>query len=618
MTALDWDPRVPHSVKGLLADFVAAGVLESADVHLARRLERIGGEPQEAVLLAVALAVRAVRLGSVCLRLSEVQESTGVEDADDETMARLLALRWPELRAWTTALEGSPLVAVGVDGPAERPLRLVDGLLYLDRYWRQERLIAQAVDDSRRRPPPALDPERLAAALHRLFPGDDADRQRLAAAVAAGRWLTVLAGGPGTGKTTTLAKLLAVLRDQPGQPVRIALAAPTGKAQARMAEAVSGVVTGFGDDDRERLGDVSATTLHRLLGWRPGGGSRFRHDRDNRLPYDVVVVDEASMVSLTLMARLIEALRDDARLILVGDPYQLASVEAGAVLGDLVRRRPPSDASATDALAVVDRDLADLSDDELELARTCGVVTLTRVHRHGGAIKALADAIKAGDSEAVLGILRRGDAVKFVEDHELSDIRSDVVSAGLDLLHASLDGRPMDALDALQRHRLLCAHREGPFGVSHWSRQIEDWLRQARADYGRGGLWYLGRPLLVTGNDAELRLFNGDTGVVVDLDGPTAVFPAGEGYRPVPTHRLSEVSTVHAMSVHKSQGSQFGTVTLVLPEPTSPLLTRELLYTAVTRAQHAVRVIGTEESVRAAVARRIQRASGLAGPGSEA
>ena len=586
--------RRPTGATGLLAEFADADVLESADVHVAQRLGDLGGAPDEDVLLAAALAVRAVRHGSVCLDLAQAPSTVGVEDADEETLAKLRSLQWPQLDPWLERLAASNLVAAGTDDPGARPLRLVGSLLYLDRYWRQERIIATCVDDRRRRAAPPVDESRLGAALDRLFPptgaapspGADPDLQRLAAEVAVRRWLTVLAGGPGTGKTTTVAKLLAALRDQPGPELRIALAAPTGKAAARLEEAVRDVVAGLPDDDRQRVGVLPATTIHRLLGWTPAR-TRFKHHRDNRLPYDVVVVDEASMVSLTLMSRLVESLRGDARLVLVGDPDQLASVEAGAVLGDLVQRPLPEGAPATGP----------------------DVVTLTRVHRHGGRIKALAEAVKAGAVDEVLTLLAEGGEVELVPAERLDGVRSDVVAAGLALSDAASEGDVGAALERLEQHRLLCAHRQGPYGVAHWSRQVEEWLREARPDYGRGGLWYVGRPLLVTSNDRDLGLYNGDTGVVMSLHGQAkAVFPKGLEFA---TNRLSEVTTVHAMSVHKSQGSQFERVTLVLPEAASPLLTKELFYTAVTRAKQHVRVVGSEEAVRAAVARRIQRASGL-------
>ncbi|HEU5483805.1 MAG TPA: exodeoxyribonuclease V subunit alpha, partial [Microlunatus sp.] len=451
-------------------------------------------------------------------------------------------------------------------------------------------------------PPPPVDADQLAVSLDRLFTRagldpDEEDLQRRAAEVCARHWVTVLAGGPGTGKTTTVAKVLAMLADQPGAAPRIALAAPTGKAAARLSEALAEARNRLDPADAARVADLSAVTLHRLLGWLPASRGRFRHNADNRLPYDVVVVDEMSMVSLTLMARLLEAVRPDARLVLVGDPDQLSSVEAGAVLADI-----------TSALGASDR------------ARS--VVRLRRTWRYGGAIEDLARAVRAADEDAAVEVLRRGAGdVVFIET-DLSVARpagiealtAAVTESGSALQTAAGAGDLAAALEALDRHRLLCAHRHGPFGVSRWSLEAERWLAEAVPGYGEEGEWYVGRPLLVTVNDYDLNLFNGDTGVVVAAGGGVrAVFGRGSAPMLISPVRLDAVQTTHAMTVHRAQGSQFEVVSFVLPPPESPLLTRELLYTAVTRASRRVQVFGSEESVRRAVRRPANRASGLRG-----
>jgi len=298
-----FDARLALRATGLLAEFNAAGVLSAADVHVALRLGRLGAEADERVLLAVALAVRAVRLGSVCVELGGVRSTAA---PDEESTVDVDLLSWPEPAVWERAVEGSPLVAVGVSGNPSRPLRLVEGLLYLDRYWRQEEVVRTELGERLRRPELPVDEAVLHAALDRLFPEPESAGQRLAAQMAALRSVTVLAGGPGTGKTTTVAKLLDLLRSlqaERGPLPRIALAAPTGKAAARLEEAVHGEA-GVLDLDasiRAQLLALGASTLHRLLGWRPDSHSRFRHRRGNRLPHDVVIVDETSMVSLSLI-----------------------------------------------------------------------------------------------------------------------------------------------------------------------------------------------------------------------------------------------------------------------------------------------------------------------------
>jgi exodeoxyribonuclease V alpha subunit len=610
------DVQQVRRADGLLGEFNRAGVLGAADVHVAQRLRRLGGEDEERVLLAAALVVRAVRQGSVCVEIAESAATTAVDGVSAEDVA---ALPWPEPDAWVAALEASPLVAVDEDGPADRPLRWVDGLLYLDRYWRQQQVIAAYVDVAMSQDATAVAGGTLTPALQRLFPADQPDLQRLAAVVAAHRRLSILAGGPGTGKTTTVAKILAVLQDQADGELRIALAAPTGKAAARLQEAANTAAAELDEGDRERLGVLKASTLHRLLGYKPGARTRFRHDRDNRLAYDVVVVDEASMVSLTMMARLVEALRPACRLVLVGDPDQLASVEVGAVLGDLVERPVPGAATASAPVEeVLGADLGALPVGERERALTAGVVRLSHVHRFSEEIQELAAAIRRGAPGAVDEVIeKRYACIEFIDADpettgDLEALHDDAVTAGAELMQAARAGDASGSLAALERHRLLCGHREGPHGVARWGGLVEEWLTDEIKGYGREGLWYVGRPLLVTANDYQLRLFNGDSGVVVDVDGhPRAAFRRDGEVTTLPTSRLSDVQTVHAMSVHRSQGSQFDRVTVVLPPAESPLLTRELLYTAVTRAKDHVRIIGTREALAAAVERPIVRASGL-------
>jgi len=577
---------IPLRASGLLREFAEAGVLSSADVHVALRLSRLGNERSPEVLLAVALAVRGVRTGSVCVELATVADAVLPEPDEQAAPA---SLPWPI--GWD-ALADSPLVALGPEAPW-RPLRLVEGLLYLDRYWQQEQLVRRELDDRAARPAPVVDLGPLSV----LFPDPGPDRQRLAAAVAAARWVSVITGGPGTGKTHTVARLLKLLHDQPGSPPRIALAAPTGKAAARLQESVQEQAAAIGLPT-----DVTAATLHRLLGWRPDARSRFRHDASNHLPYDVVVVDESSMVPLTMMARLLEAVRPTARLILVGDPDQLTPVEAGAVLSDLVHRPAPVEASVAVPSGLAPADL-DLDEEEQRQLRN-GVVRLRVPHRYGASIGALAEAVRAGDGDRVLALLRVGGALSFTADDD--ELRADVVSVAAALGKAAGCGDAPLALELLGRHRLLCAHRHGLYGVSHWNERVASWVGAPAA--GR----HPGQPLLVTANDYDNRLYNGDTGVVVQTDeGLRAAFPRSGGPELLPLSRLSSVQTAHAMTVHRSQGSQYDAVTVLLPTQTSAILTRELLYTAVTRATSRVRVVGTEEAVRAAVGSQVVRASGL-------
>lgn len=677
--------QVAQRGTGLLRVFNEAGVLSAADVHVAVRLGRMGREDSEEVLFVAALAVRAVRSGSVCLELARMRE-IGIdadETRDSATGIDPATLPWPDTDRVLATLRRSPLICGGQSGPL-RPLRIVEAdaeggaLLYLDRYYQQEQILRRVLTE-RSTDHPVIDTELVRGQLDRLFAdplGDGPDRQRLAAALAATHWTTVVAGGPGTGKTHTIARILALLTAHrsaaPKLPaLRIALAAPTGKAAARLQEAVREQAAELG------LPELTASTLHRLLGWQRGRTTRFRHHEHNRLPYDVVVVDETSMVSLTMMSHLFSALRPDTRLVLVGDPDQLASVDAGAVLADLVAgpvsgapnpalrevlgldldglRASPSPASgaeipgenggagesgggAPDAADLPGRDslgsvpgvaavpgtsegspvnpAAAQALTALEQRRLQGgIVRLTRGRRFGGHIADLAVAVRAGDADAALAILRAGgDDVSLCGPDDIRAVRADVTAAALAVTAAAEGGDAIGALTALESHRLLCAHRQGPFGVERWDRMAAEWAAAGGAGpEGPQSVWYPGQPLLVTANDHEARIYNGDTGVIIRRpDGSlrAALQRGSEPYLVHPT-QFPAVVTVFAMTIHRSQGSQYDTVSVVLPEPESTLLTRELLYTAITRARTHVRIIGTEDSIRAAIGRRVLRASGL-------
>jgi exodeoxyribonuclease V alpha subunit len=582
----------------LLGAFNRAGVLAPADVHVALRLGRLGGDADELVALAAALAVRAPRVGHVHVDLATVR-STAASDAEDDVDFE--SLPWPDVGEWVERVAASPLVSVGPDGPDDRPLRLAGTALYLDRYWRDEGSVAADLLARAGAAGPAVDEGVLGAGLGRLFADGVGGEQGRAAATAVRRRLAVIAGGPGTGKTTTVARLLALLEEQAAaggaRPPLVALVAPTGKAAARMAEAVRAEAERIdvAPAVRERLIALDASTIHRLLVRHPGNASRFRHHRHNRLPHDVVVVDETSMVSLWLMARLAEAVRADARLVLVGDPRQLASVEAGAVLGDIV------------AAPALEED----------------IVSLRANHRFHGALAELAAAIRSGDGDAALEVLGGGDGsvgwlpvdVTTAPVSALDRVREVVCAAGVGLVETARAGDAPGALDALGRFRLLCAHRRGPAGVAVWNPRIEEWLGAEIEGFSSDGAWYVGRPVIVTANDYSLRLFNGDTGAVVARDdgGIGVAFRRGGAVGRVSPSRLAAVDTVFAMTVHKAQGSEFDEVAVVLPEPSSRILTRELLYTAVTRARDRVTLVGTAEAVHAAVERPVARASGLTG-----
>jgi exodeoxyribonuclease V alpha subunit len=642
-----------------LAAFVDAGVLGPADVHVAVTLARLGGDQRSEVLLAAALAVRAPRRRHVCVDLTTVERGTVAELADDLALGptgdgdHLDALPWPEPAAWRRVLSDSPLVAVRDPrslaepddaGTDIRPLTLAGDRLYLDRYWRYERRVARGLHDRALAPVPDIDVAAVADALDDAFEGAAPDRQRVAAALACRRRLTVVAGGPGTGKTTTVARLLRVLAAEAragGRPAPlVALAAPTGKAAARLTESIRDALTAPTGEDAEDLAEadagddallrgLTASTIHRLLGAR-GTSSRFRRHAGDPLPHDVVVVDETSMVPLALLAKLLDAVRPDARVVLLGDPHQLASVEAGSVLGDLVGdpdRTPTRTAALRDEVAALagephltDTVVAD------EPGVHDALVVLDRVHRFraGSGLDRFAGAVRRGDADGALDVLSSADDLCWIGTGaggagdgrlagDLDVVRDRLVAAGRAVVAAARAGDGASALAGLDEVRVLCAHRRGDLGVSGWVDRVEGWLRAA-VELDVRDRWYVGRPVLVTTNDRRQQLWNGDLGVVVRHgDGVAVAFPSleGGGVRLVAPARVGEVETVHAMTVHKSQGSQVGHAVVVLPDPVSRICTRELLYTAVTRAREGATLVASEPALRATIAARTQRASGL-------
>ncbi|MEO7587337.1 MAG: exodeoxyribonuclease V subunit alpha [Arachnia sp.] len=577
--------EVPVAATGLLRAFAEATLISPVDFHLARRMAALCKESDPRVELAFALATRELRLGSVYLdlrRATELSPEAGIEDGVAEGLD--LDLPWPETDDWLAAVAASPAVAGEQD--ASRPFRLVGSWLYLDRYWCEERSVEASLRRRSGIELPAVDDARLARATAPL-PSRQPDALQDAAVSAALRnATTVITGGPGTGKTTTVARILGGLADEENSPL-VALAAPTGKASTRLASAVAESLPEGAAGLRLR-----SYTLHKLLGVVPGRAHRT-HGSHNLLPHDVVIVDETSMVSLTMMSWLLEAVSRRTRLILIGDPQQLASVEAGAVLADIAA-----------------------SPDLITSATGDAVVELRSNFRSNEEITGLAAAIQGGDADAVLGLLTGGTSCTL-QDYTGSEpltgyrvLLADLRATADTVRTAALGGDGDAANAALGGHRLLCAHREGPFGVGHWSRAARGWLSEQFDDYGRGAGAWPGQPLLITRNSDTAA--NGDTAVVVRREGRLlAAVDRAQGTLLVDPVLLDDATDLHAMTIHKSQGSQFDVVSVILPPLGSPLLTRELLYTAITRARTSVRLYGTEAALRTAVETPARRASGL-------
>ncbi len=569
--------------------------------------------------LATAAAAVSREAGnkSVCVDLAQLA-ATGIPLPDGT------AFRLPDPEEMLSALATSPVVS---SGDKDTPLVLDGTRLYLRRYWEYEREVAEGLlSRAAAKPEITVASDDLKKHLDSLFPragdqGSVADLQKLAAFTALRSSLCVISGGPGTGKTYTVARILALLLlcagDGAGK-LRLAMAAPTGKAAARLSESMAKALANIKVSQAIRdLLPSEASTLHRLLDSMPGS-PHFRRNRDNPLALDALVVDETSMVDLPLMAKLLRALPANARLILLGDKDQLASVEAGAVLGDICSGDLSCFTRAhLDAYAMVDErsDGLTIAPEPPQPLTDC-LVQLTRSRRFSatGGIGALAAAVRDGDVDRALEVAHAGGEVNWIEATSATALREALKPAILNSYAPALKASaPAEALRRLDALRVLTPLRDGPFGVEALNALCRDILEEAGL-IPSGRAWYKGRPVMVTRNDYALRLFNGDVGIAwPEPDGSLRVhFPRPDGTtRAFGPARLPEHESVFAMTVHKSQGSEFESVALVLPDRESPVLTRELTYTAVTRVRSKAIVIGSRSLFEIALAEQIFRTSGL-------
>ncbi|WP_068828966.1 exodeoxyribonuclease V subunit alpha [Pseudomonas sp. BMS12] len=575
------------------------GPLERALLDSLRRLEPTA---QEAVLACAALCCEALGKGDVCLPLARVAGRRPWPEFD-------FAL--PALSELSALLQGSALVA---ESAGFAPLILDGERLYLARYQAYEQHLAERLlSMSAERP--AVDEAILTESLTRLFAFNQQqpDWQRLAAAQAVRRRLAVISGGPGTGKTTTVVRLLAALLEQPGgDRLAIGLAAPTGKAAARMAEAIRNAKAELPlADHLKALLPEEARTLHRLLGSR-GDSPAVRHDAARPLALDVLVVDEASMVDLALMAKLVDALPPGARLILLGDKDQLAAVEAGAVFAELCEGRGFDAQAAAELQRITGQTVP------VEAPRSAlgdAVVLLTHSHRFAGdsGIGELARRINTGNAAGTLNLLKedRPD-LRWQSQPTQAALLERLEQGYRPYLQAARQGDPATAFAAFNAFRALTAQREGPWGVSGLNEALEARIKR-RYSLAERERWYPGRAVMVRQNDYALGLFNGDIGLCLAGEHGLRVFFEGEdGFRAFAPARLPSHDSAFAMTVHKSQGSEFSEVLLALPESPSPLLTRALFYTGITRAKHQVEIWGLPARLSEAVNTKAERAAGLA------
>lgn len=598
----------------ILRELMERGSIAPLSYYFARFVAQGNGVPIDSLLgVSAALLSQRNQAGDVCLDLARYVGQPLFESLEETTLAIPQGV---SLERWQNGLRGYEWVG----RPGDRKPLILDGQrLYLGKYWAFEDAVAQGLA-RRLMPLDHIDEAKLAAGLSRLFPGTpgvEPDWQKAAAAIAVSRRFAVISGGPGTGKTTTVVKVLALLLEQDPM-MRIALCAPTGKAAARLSESIRGGKSRL-DAAPEIIGRIpeEASTLHRLLGAKPN--EVFEHGPDSPLLIDCLVMDEASMVDLPLMARVVRALPPAARLILLGDRDQLASVEAGSVLGDITGHGAEIRFSQAqgDLLVRVGAAVGDglpLATAPPGIADAIGLLRTSYRFDDDSGIGRIAGLVNAARGEQALQLLTEGahDDIAWI-DGPADGLHTDCMNWVVKWYQPYLtETRVADALTAFETVRVLAALRSGPLGVDELNRAIANRLR------GRGliagGADYRGKPIMITTNSYELGLFNGDIGLIwTDAEGVLrAYFRSTEGeLREFPIRRLPEHTEAYVLTIHKSQGSEFDDVLIVLPSDISPILTRELVYTGITRAKRHVTIQGVGETFVRACDVRVQRASGL-------
>jgi len=598
----------------------AKGQLQDIDLELCRFLQEGEAKVADSVLLAACLVSYLYRKGDVCLALQQYAGQLLFGEGDRDP-----AIPAPELDQWKSELSQSSVV--GTPG-SFKPLILDDqDRLYLHKFWHYEKDLADQLIRRAKTREPAVNIQLLRSGLDRLFNSDDEsediDWQRVAAAMAVFNKLSIISGGPGTGKTSTVVRILVLLLEQhleSNEMPDIALTAPTGKAAARLKDSIAAAkkVLNVNQQVLDAIPD-EAMTLHQLLGARRHTSS-FRHDAENPVPYDIVVVDEASMVDQALMSKLMQALLTDARIILLGDKDQLASVEAGSVLGDICAvNQNRYSAETVRKVAALGIDLPESGIIEDPHPLTDNITLLTKSYRFGAesGIAYLSSVVNEGNADDAIRILHDETYpdVSLIDPgpgHKISleeIIRGKTESYFRDILSAESVAQ---ALDVFNRFRILAAHRRGSWGVERLNQVVEKVL-QKRGLIPKYQRWYPGKPIIINVNDYSLGLHNGDTGICLsDESGELKIyFPEEGSHRALAPGRLPDHNSAFALTVHKSQGSEFDSVFLILPAKPSKVLSRELIYTAITRARTDIAILSTETVLRQAVAAKMERSSGL-------
>ena len=600
-----------------------SGYLSDIDVHFAKFITGFENIEAPELYLAAALVSRSTGNGDGCLDLETVTRNPINFGLNGEN-----ELKPPGLSEWTETLIKSR--TVGKPGDV-RPLILDrKNRLYLYRYWDYEQRLSTAIHERINKDIDGLDIATLSIGLNRLFPENNPfNWQKVAAVMAAVKRFCVITGGPGTGKTFTMAKILALLLElSPGKRLHILLAAPTGKAAARIGESIKAAkkTLDCSDDIVEAI-PTEAYTVHRMLKTIPGS-PYFYYNAENQLPADIVVVDEVSMMDLALTTKLLEAIKGHARIILIGDRDQLASVETGFVLADICDREHIEMFSTDFCHRYKEITRQDMDVSKLSLQDRPGlydhVTVLKKSFRFAdfGGIGECSRAVNQGKvDEALFHLKNSPDQISWKKLSGSDDILRflpEIVIKGYAQYLNTPD--PLKALELFNQFKILCAVKFGPTGVNKINRLTEEILIEIsliERPHSPTFPWYRGRPVLITRNNYSLDLFNGDIGITLPApelkSNDLYVYFAGVSgqIRRFHPHRLPEHETAYAMTVHKSQGSEFETVLFIFPNQDYPVLTRELLYTGMTRARKHISIWGTEKIIEGAISRRIDRTSGL-------
>ncbi|MCP3953981.1 MAG: exodeoxyribonuclease V subunit alpha [Desulfobacterales bacterium] len=602
----------------------AGNLLQDIDLKFAGLMMALSGSDASEELALAAALVSNTTAGEkhICFDLEAGADRPLADlfsEVPEKMVARLQRARTPDTDAWTAKLKASQVV--GAPGKY-RPLVLDEkNRLYLYRYWDYEHTLAQAIQDRTGALRLPVDADTLRSGLKRYFPSREQtpNWQKVAAYAAVTGKLCIISGGPGTGKTHTVTHILALLLEQ-DENLRIAVCAPTGKAAARVQESIKKATQALDCPSvvRHKIPE-EATTIHRLMGVKRNS-PHFYHDHRNRLPVDVLIVDEASMVSLALMTKLLRATSPKCRIILLGDRNQLASVEAGAVLGDICNAADTRRFSKSFCEQYADIGLEELPTDcavsNAALADCTVELKFSYRFDETSAIAAVSRAVNNGDAAASVEIMdaeTTGTIAKrpLPDPGELETYLPALIEAGYAGIYEAQD--VSEAFAALETFRILCTHRRGPYGIDGINRLIETIL-QKKGLVDTTGAYYPGRPIMINRNDYNLRLYNGDVGIIWpdDTGRPRAWFPDQMGgFLNLAPARLPAHETVYAMTIHKSQGSEFDRIVMILSATASPIFTRELVYTGITRARRQVEIWAADDIFKAAVKARVERRSGL-------